>query len=405
MLAGRLRGYLTGSLDLVIRTRAGPGADRFLVVDYKTNRLAAGDEELTAWHYRPEALAAEMQRAHYPLQALFYCVALHRYLRWRLPGYDPQAHLGGRPLSLPPRDGWSRDAGGRRYAVRRVCLVDAGAAGDRDIRSVRFGPGAGMTALDRGLANVGLSEWSTDPFGWAYSVAATGALAEFSQAGVLAPSDIHTAARLTRLADDSDPTVALGVAFAVRGPRFGHVYVDLATVRHTATSADEAVDLDALPWPDPVDWTGALAGSSLVAVGEDSQAQRPLRLIGTALYLDRYWRDERAVGDGPRRSGGGDPTAPLTATRWQTGCAGSSPRTAAGSNAGRPPPACCAGWPSSPAALAPGRRRPWPACWRSCASSPTPARPGRRWWLWLLRPARPPPDWRKQYIGRRPPCR
>jgi exodeoxyribonuclease V beta subunit len=22
-------------------------------------------------------------------------VALHRYLRWRLPGYDPQQHLGG----------------------------------------------------------------------------------------------------------------------------------------------------------------------------------------------------------------------------------------------------------------------------------------------------------------------
>ncbi len=26
-----------------------------------------------------------MERAHYPLQALLYLVALHRYLRWRLP--------------------------------------------------------------------------------------------------------------------------------------------------------------------------------------------------------------------------------------------------------------------------------------------------------------------------------
>jgi exodeoxyribonuclease V beta subunit len=95
LLAGRLRGYLTGSLDLVIRMQGSSGEDRFVIVDYKTNRLAAGDEDLTAWHYRPEVLAAEMQRAHYPLQALFYSVALHRYLRWRLPRYDPEVHLAG----------------------------------------------------------------------------------------------------------------------------------------------------------------------------------------------------------------------------------------------------------------------------------------------------------------------
>ena len=40
-------------------------------------------------------MAAEMVRAHYPLQALMYLVALHRYLRWRVPGYDPARHLGG----------------------------------------------------------------------------------------------------------------------------------------------------------------------------------------------------------------------------------------------------------------------------------------------------------------------
>jgi exodeoxyribonuclease V beta subunit len=36
-----------------------------------------------------------MQRRHYGLQALLYTVALHRYLRWRLPAYDPEHHLGG----------------------------------------------------------------------------------------------------------------------------------------------------------------------------------------------------------------------------------------------------------------------------------------------------------------------
>ena len=86
-----LRGYLTGSLDLVVRT---PDA-RFAVCDYKTNRIVAGEGPLTAHDYRPSALDAEMQRCHYPLQALFYLVALHRYLRWRLPAYDPDTHLAG----------------------------------------------------------------------------------------------------------------------------------------------------------------------------------------------------------------------------------------------------------------------------------------------------------------------
>lgn len=36
-----------------------------------------------------------MIRGHYPLQALLYSVALHRYLRWRQPGYTPETHLGG----------------------------------------------------------------------------------------------------------------------------------------------------------------------------------------------------------------------------------------------------------------------------------------------------------------------
>lgn len=84
-----LRGYLTGSIDAVLRVDGG----RFVIVDYKTNRLGTGD--LTVAHYSRDRMAAEMLRSHYPLQALLYTVALHRYLRWRLPGYDPSCHLGG----------------------------------------------------------------------------------------------------------------------------------------------------------------------------------------------------------------------------------------------------------------------------------------------------------------------
>jgi exodeoxyribonuclease V beta subunit len=83
-----LKGFLTGSIDAVLR-RPGP---TYSIVDYKTNWL--GTDDLTAWHYRVEAMTAEMLRTHYVLQALLYSVALHRYLRWRQPGYDPHQHLG-----------------------------------------------------------------------------------------------------------------------------------------------------------------------------------------------------------------------------------------------------------------------------------------------------------------------
>lgn len=89
-----LKGFLTGSIDVVLRV---PGDNpRFVVLDYKTNRVPTKpDEPLTAWHYSPTVLATAMCEAHYPLQALLYCVALHRYLGWRLPGYRPKTHLGG----------------------------------------------------------------------------------------------------------------------------------------------------------------------------------------------------------------------------------------------------------------------------------------------------------------------
>ncbi len=90
-----LRGYLTGSIDVVLRVRDDAGEVRYLVVDYKTNWLGPRDEPLTAAAYVPAALDAAMGHSDYPLQALLYAVVLHRFLRWRQPGYDPERHLGG----------------------------------------------------------------------------------------------------------------------------------------------------------------------------------------------------------------------------------------------------------------------------------------------------------------------
>lgn len=90
----RLHGFLTGSIDAVLRDGQDAEA-RFVVVDYKTNRLASPETALTLGHYSRDAMAEAMMSSHYPLQALLYSVALHRFLRRRWSRYDPQRHLGG----------------------------------------------------------------------------------------------------------------------------------------------------------------------------------------------------------------------------------------------------------------------------------------------------------------------
>ncbi|MDO5068472.1 MAG: UvrD-helicase domain-containing protein [Propionibacteriaceae bacterium] len=90
--AARLSGVLTGSIDAVLQLPGGG----FLVVDYKTNQVPTlPEQELAVGHYTPTAMAEAMMQAHYPLQALLYCAALHRHLAWRLPGYSPERHLAG----------------------------------------------------------------------------------------------------------------------------------------------------------------------------------------------------------------------------------------------------------------------------------------------------------------------
>jgi exodeoxyribonuclease V alpha subunit len=141
-------------------------------------------------------------------------------------------------------------------------------------------------------------------------LSAAGALREFNEAGVLAAADLHVARRLAELAGEQDEAVTLAAALAVRGPRLGHVYVDVATIRDTVTvDTDEPVDLGALPWPDPQDWLEKLAASPLVAVGEEPGDPRPLRLVDRSLYLDRYWREERQVAADLRALAGEAPTA------------------------------------------------------------------------------------------------
>ncbi|MFP4695842.1 exodeoxyribonuclease V subunit beta [Thiohalospira sp.] len=79
-----LRGLMQGYIDLVAEADG-----RYWVLDYKTNRLP------TPGDYAPERLGEAVRASHYDLQYLIYLTALHRYLRQRLPDYDPARHLGG----------------------------------------------------------------------------------------------------------------------------------------------------------------------------------------------------------------------------------------------------------------------------------------------------------------------
>jgi exodeoxyribonuclease V alpha subunit len=131
---------------------------------------------------------------------------------------------------------------------------------------------------------------------------ASGLLRTFNEAGVLAAADVHVSERLTALAGERDEAVALAIALAVRAPRLGHVLVDLARIRETATvDTEEPVDLSALPWPEVPAWPARVGASGLVAVGDDADTGGsvcPLRLVGSWLYLDRYWSEERALAGG-----------------------------------------------------------------------------------------------------------
>ncbi|MFM8277672.1 MAG: hypothetical protein ACKN89_11945, partial [Cyanobium sp.] len=94
------RGFLTCSIDLACPIPHRDGSVRWWVIDWKSNWLGErdGDGEPLACgprHYQRPAMAELMLGCHYPLQAHLYLVALHRYLRWRLPGYLPEQHLGG----------------------------------------------------------------------------------------------------------------------------------------------------------------------------------------------------------------------------------------------------------------------------------------------------------------------
>jgi exodeoxyribonuclease V alpha subunit len=160
------------------------------------------------------------------------------------------------------------------------------------------------TAAPTDTAPAGSDEDATrDPYDVALVVDVPTRLQPFNQAGALHPADVHVATALCGLTSCSDQDVLLATALAVRGPRVGHVCVDLATVAATVTDVeDDTGALRELPWPADVDrWIAAVGDATgLVATVDDAgngssvdgAVPCPLVLDGTRLYLDRYWRYE-----------------------------------------------------------------------------------------------------------------
>ncbi|WP_213997026.1 exodeoxyribonuclease V subunit beta [Arsukibacterium sp.] len=85
LLAGQLNGMLKGFIDLVFCQQ-----QRYVVCDYKSN--LAGQ---CASAYNDNALQQLMLQKRYDLQAVLYCLALHRLLRSRVADYDYMRDIGG----------------------------------------------------------------------------------------------------------------------------------------------------------------------------------------------------------------------------------------------------------------------------------------------------------------------
>lgn len=127
------------------------------------------------------------------------------------------------------------------------------------------------------------------------SLAATGALIDFSAAGVLDVADVQLARRTGFLFDEDDPLVLLATALTVRALRAGSVCLVLSSAAESVADESNAAAAETLTWPSPDAFAAALVGSSMVAVGPQAGTGRPLRLVEDRLYLERYWSDQLVV--------------------------------------------------------------------------------------------------------------
>ena len=81
----QLNGMIKGFIDLMFEFEG-----KFYVADYKSNHLG---DSYDNYHY--SAMEQAMTGHDYHLQAILYTLALHRWLKHKLPNYDYNTHVGG----------------------------------------------------------------------------------------------------------------------------------------------------------------------------------------------------------------------------------------------------------------------------------------------------------------------
>ena len=219
-LAGQpLLGYLTGSIDVVVRVPV-EGRTRYLTVDYKTNWL--GDRAAPADGVGLPARPCSTRRWATPTT---------RSRRCSTPSCSTATCAGGCPATTP-----HLHLGGVLYLyLRGMCgpatpLVDGRPCGVFSWRAAGRARRRPLRPAGRSRSAMSDLFEPIDATDARLALGATGLLGAFNAAGVLTSADVHVASALGRLGRESDERVLLAVALAVRAVRGGSVCVDLATV-------------------------------------------------------------------------------------------------------------------------------------------------------------------------------
>jgi exodeoxyribonuclease V alpha subunit len=124
-----------------------------------------------------------------------------------------------------------------------------------------------------------------------------GLLRDVHATGVLTWGDVHVAQKLAHLFGEGDQRVQLALALTVRALREGSTCLELDQLDQARFETEDE-SFARLPdglWPQAEPWLAAITASPLVGLGPEPAGERPLRLVGRRLYLERYWQEETTV--------------------------------------------------------------------------------------------------------------
>lgn len=148
-------------------------------------------------------------------------------------------------------------------------------------------------------------------------------------AGVLVPTELLVVDAVAPRFGESDPDVLLGLAFAVRAPRAGHVGVHLPSVRDRVDDerasfrfvGDEAEV--PLAWPeDGARWQTTVLASCMVGGPDEAGVpfvRQDLRDGTTLLMTRRMWREQERLADAAANLAAGAPSLALSDEAVQAG--------------------------------------------------------------------------------------